>query len=323
MFVCPKTHQFLKPVFRKGRLISFVSTGGASYEVKSGIPDFFIGKGEKSWLNYYADNAKTYDQNNHLTFQIQGFDENQVRRQITDMIVINRGDKILEMGCGTGRDSIYIAQRAIEGEAELYCVDASLPMLEICKRRLQDFSENSIQLALANGEKLPFADNYFNRFFSFTAFAPIENKEEFLKEIVRVVKPGGTVIIGSEGILPSLKGNDFGRKLINNCSLYDNSPPLEILPYEARNVCLNWILNGIIFILKFEVDKNPLNYNYDLLIPGKRGGTINSRFYGHLGSVSPETKKIFEEVVSKVELSKYEWLNEVIKAKARKDLNYE
>jgi ubiquinone/menaquinone biosynthesis C-methylase UbiE len=204
------------------------------------VPNFYVPSADLSWQEYYAENADSYDLYNHLTFAIQGFDEYIVRQEVVDLLKIKRGDKILELGCGTGRDSILIADMARSIGGKLHCVDASLPMILKCQEKLRANSLNDVLYVVANGEFLPFEDNYFDHFFSFVAFEPISNKELFLKEVARVVKPGGKVILGSEGVLPSLKKIDFGKKIIKNCDLYNSLPPLDILPIEARNISLKW-----------------------------------------------------------------------------------
>jgi len=313
VFVCPLTKKKVSPIFENGNLISYNSELGNSYIVTDGLPNFYVTSVDLTWQEYYSMNADSYDLYNHLTFAIQGFDEYKVRQEVVDLLNVKKGDKILELGCGTGRDSILIADKAQREGAKLHCLDASLPMILKCRDKLQDFSLNDVVYVVANGEYIPFEDNYFDHVFSFVAFAPIANKELFLKEIARVLKPGGKVILGSEGLLPSLKGRDFGKKIIQNCDLYDSKPPLDILPAQARNVSLRWILNGIIYILQFDIEDGEVEGNFDLIISGKRGGSINTRFYWNLDGVSPDTKDLFEKAVSKSKLSKHEWLNDCIK----------
>jgi SAM-dependent methyltransferase len=313
MFVCPLTKQKLLPFFENGNLVSYNSVSGTVYKVIDDLPNFYVNSLDLSWQEYYSVNADSYDLYNHLTFAIQGFDEYVVRQGVVDLLNIKRGDKILELGCGTGRDTLLIADKAKRAGAKLHCLDASLPMILKCRDKLKAISMNDVVCAVANGEHIPFEDNYFDHFFSFVAFAPIVNKELFLKEVARVVKPGGKVIIGSEGLLPSLKGSSFGKAIIQNCNLYDSTPPLDILPIEARNISLRWILNGIIYILQFDVEVGEVEGNFDMIINGKRGGTINSRLHYRLEGVSSDTKDLFEKAVSRSNMSKYEWLNNCIK----------
>lgn len=320
MFVCPITKHKVSPNIINGNLISYISDSGTEYKVKEGIPNFYVSDSKNSWSEYYAVNAENYDNYNHTTFELQGYDEYTVRQQVVNLLELKNEDKILELGCGTGRDSILIAKEAQKVNAKLHCIDASFPMISKCREKLNGMSLDYIIYAVANGENIPFEDNYFDHFFSFVAFSPVSNKEKCLREIARVVKPGGKVILVSEGLLPSLKKQDFGKKIINNCNLYNDNPPLDILPVEARNVTLKWILNGIIYILQFDINIGEIQGNFDQIIGGKRGGSINSRYYGNLVGVSKETKELFEKVMAKNEMSKYDWLNDVIIKQALIDI---
>jgi SAM-dependent methyltransferase len=313
MFVCPLTKLRVTPNIENYKLVSYTSASGYTYNIIDDVPNFYVNEVESSWSEYYSLNADSYDLYNHITFEIQGFDEYAVRQEVVDLLKIAEGDKILELGCGTGRDSILIANKAQKVNAKLHCLDSSLPMIRKCREKLQGLFSSDVIYAMGSGENIPFEDNYFDHFFSFVAFTPILNKERCLKEIARVVKPGGKVVLGSEGLLPSLKDRDFGKKIIHNCDLYKDNPPLDILPIEARNVSLRWILNGIIYILQFDVEEGEVEGNFEKIISGKRGGSINSRYYGDLGGVSVETKELFLKAMSKSKLSKYEWLNDRIK----------
>ena len=196
MFVCPITKSKLLPNLQNGKIISFTSNSGTEYKLEGGIPNFHVSDVENIWVEYYAANAENYDDYNHITFELQGYDEYTIRQQIVDLLELKSSDKILELGCGTGRDSILLAKKSQKAKAKLYCLDASFPMINKCKEKLQSLSIEDVIYAVANGENIPFEDNYFDHFFSFVAFTPIPNKEKCLKEIARVVKPGGKVILG-------------------------------------------------------------------------------------------------------------------------------
>jgi len=61
--------------------------------------------------------------------------------------------------------------------------------------------------------------------------------------------------------------------------------------------------------------------NFDLELPGYRGGTFNTRYYGKLEGVSNEAKTKVFEVQKKTGKSMYKWLDEIIKREAEKELN--
>ena len=98
-----------------------------------------------------------------------------------------------------------------------------------------------------------------------------------------------------------------------------NNFSLEDIPVEARNVNLSWILHGVVYCMEFEVGEGEPDADFDFDIPGKRGGTLRTRYYGKLEGVSPETKRLAQEAREKLDISMYEFLNQSIQ-KAANDI---
>ena len=67
-------------------------------------------------------------------------------------------------------------------------------MLSIGRDRLID-EGNPVPAAQCDAEKLPFPDNYFNCVSVAFGLRNMTHKEVALKEMLRVIKPGGTVIV--------------------------------------------------------------------------------------------------------------------------------
>lgn len=94
-----------------------------------------------------------------------------------------RDREVLECGCGTGLilDRVHkLARRAVG-------IDLSDGMLAHAKRRGLDVQRASIT-------ELPFADASFDVAYSFKVLAHIEQIETAMREMARVVRPGGHVI---------------------------------------------------------------------------------------------------------------------------------
>ena len=99
------------------------------------------------------------------------------------------GERILDLGCGNGRLFELFKERNVD----YYGVDFSEKMVEIAKCR---YPKTKFQVA--DALNLPFSDNFFDEAISIAVFHHIPSVEfrlEFLKEIKRVLKPGGKVIL--------------------------------------------------------------------------------------------------------------------------------
>lgn len=93
------------------------------------------------------------------------------------------GKEVLEVGCGTG-----LIMRGLDGRAKrLVGVDISPGMLAEARRRGFDVFEGQ-------AEKLPFADESFDLAYSFKVLAHVPDIELALREMTRVLRPGGHLV---------------------------------------------------------------------------------------------------------------------------------
>ena len=120
-----------------------------------------------------------------------------------------------------------------------------------------------------------------------------------------------------------LKESEFGRILINHNAHYKNRFNLAALPVDARNVSISWILNGAGFCLEFEVGEGEPDADFDFAIPGVRGGTLRTRYYGKMEGVSPETKRLVQEAREKLGISMYDFLNRTLQETSKQILKGE
>lgn len=101
-------------------------------------------------------------------------------------------EKILDIGCGTGNFSIKLAKRG----CKVVGIDISQAMLEEARKKTKK-NNLDINFQKGNALNLDFADNSFDSVFSMTAIEFIEDLEKAFKEMKRVVKPGGKIMLGT------------------------------------------------------------------------------------------------------------------------------
>ena len=116
--------------------------------------------------------------------------------------------KVLDVACGTGRTLKFI--RATLPKASLYGIDLSSAYLRKANQLLSKLPKELPQLAQANGEELPYLDNYFHAVTNVFLFheLPPGARQRVIEECFRVIKPGGILIICDsmqEGDLPELQ----------------------------------------------------------------------------------------------------------------------
>ena len=317
VYVCPETSQPLKLTIDKeasGEVISgfFENHDGKLFPIFDGFPNLVfpdnLNEIQQEQLEYYEKNAKIYDSVQNLTFDIQGVNEQEVRKKMVRELNLKEDDKVLEIACGTGQDSLNIAAQL--GEAgELFLQDISKEMLKQCREKLKGQKVNP-EFVIGNGSFLPYPDKYFDSLFSFGGLNVFEDPKAALAEMVRVVKTGGRIVVGDESMPPWLMDTEFAKILLHTNPLFKNKVPLEIIPVEARDVAVQWLIGGVYYLISFSVGEGAPQGNFDIPIPGKRGGTLRTRYYGRLEGVSKQVKEQVLKAADESNMSIHEWLEQ-------------
>jgi ubiquinone/menaquinone biosynthesis C-methylase UbiE len=297
---------------------------GNLYFINDGIVDFLLLDDEernKYALDLFKDKASTYDDHQHLSFETFYKKEDDVRNSLINKLCINDDSTVLEVNAGTGRDSVLISKR-LSKLGNLHVQDISAEMLKYCKDKLQN-SGVPFSIHRGNASILPYENKIFDAVYSFggVGMNVYADNKKVLRELVRVTKIGGRIVIGGLSLAPWLRETTFGKILINHNPHYANNILLADFPVEARELNLSWILNGAGFVIDFIVDESEPEANFEYEIPGPRGGTHLTRFYGQLEGVTPATKKLAIEAREKLGISMHKWLDELIESEAKKILN--
>jgi ubiquinone/menaquinone biosynthesis C-methylase UbiE len=106
---------------------------------------------------------------------------------------VQSSDDVLDMGCGTGRFTIPLAERA----ASVSGLDMSPAMLAANRKKLAD---HGLDADLREGDMadLPFPDASFDVVVSMLALMhiPRQDRQQVFREVARVLRPGGRLLIG-------------------------------------------------------------------------------------------------------------------------------
>jgi ubiquinone/menaquinone biosynthesis C-methylase UbiE len=324
---CPNTGETLTlqdAVLQGEEVISgkLVSVSGFAFDIKDGIPDLVwprqLTGPDKAALDLYDGRADVYDRYLPLTFSTFREDEVKVRNDMVDLLDLAAGQRVLEVGAGTGRDSEIIAGR-LGATGELFCQDISQSMLRRNRERFVGGRQQA-HFALANASNLPFPDKFFDAVFQFGGVGEFSDVPHFFREVARVTKVGGRVVVGDESMPPWLRRTTFAKVLTLTNAQFSAPLPLEHLPIEARQVRMRWIIGGTFYLIDFSIGEGEPAADFDFLIPGVRGGTHRSRYFGQLEGVKPETKQLALQAREKLGVSMHDWLEAVVRREAEKVL---
>jgi len=111
--------------------------------------------------------------------------------QLLEMLGKESGNKILEIGAGDGRDSIFFAKKG----NEVTGIDIAPGAIEMAKKNAQSAGMlDKITFQVGDAERLQFGDSSFDGVFSISVLHATDLNLS-LKEIARVLRHGGKAII--------------------------------------------------------------------------------------------------------------------------------
>lgn len=304
---------------------ALVTREGSSYAIRDGIPNFLDPAGlspleRQTQADYDRVAEEIYDTAVDWQFAAMLEDEDTTRETMVDALRLTADMAVLEIGCGTGRDSFRLARR-LGTAGRLHMQDLSPGMVTACARRMTGVGAAcALEYSISSATSLPFADETFDAVFHFGGFNQFGDLPRAAAEMTRVVKSGGRVLIGDEAVAPWLKGTEFDAIVTANNPLFSADTPLHVLPPAAREVTVRWMIGNCFYVIDFRKGDGPPPLNLDLPHKGWRGGTMRSRYYGVLEGVTVEAKAMAREAAQRAGKSLHDWLDTLVRDAARKEL---
>lgn len=108
---------------------------------------------------------------------------------VLEMLEAKPGGLLLDIGCAAGAEFVPLIARGFR----IVGFDYAPEMIRVAQRRYRE--SKAVQLCRADAESLPFPDASFDHVVCLGVFEYLATYENSLKEIARVLRPGGTIII--------------------------------------------------------------------------------------------------------------------------------
>jgi demethylmenaquinone methyltransferase / 2-methoxy-6-polyprenyl-1,4-benzoquinol methylase len=115
------------------------------------------------------------------------------RKNVVSMLIEKQPEKILDVATGTGDLAIALLQTKA---TEIIGIDISEGMLDIGKQKVRNNQwDQKIKMQIGDSENIDYPDDYFDAATVAFGVRNFENLDKGLSEILRVLRPGGDLII--------------------------------------------------------------------------------------------------------------------------------
>ncbi|MBK6935933.1 MAG: methyltransferase domain-containing protein [Chitinophagaceae bacterium] len=172
----------------------------------------------KKIIDYYRDTENAYkdswDLNNSLSIHYGYWDEKvksfpqsllRMNEVMMEAASIKAGDKVLDAGCGVGGSSIFLADK----------IGCFVTGITLSERQVEQANKNAEDRKLSDKATFEvmdychtsFPDESFDVVWGCESICYAENKELFIKEAYRLLKPGGRLVV-ADGFVSSFENNE-------------------------------------------------------------------------------------------------------------------
>ena len=116
------------------------------------------------------------------------------RKRLLEILAPAADERILEIGPGTGYYSIPVAQKLTGGTLAVF--DIQQEMLDHVTRAAEELRISNVEPTLGDAQALPYEDGSFDAAYLVTVLGEIPDQEAALRELARVLRPGGRLVVG-------------------------------------------------------------------------------------------------------------------------------
>ena len=117
------------------------------------------------------------------------------RDRLREILEPAAGDRVLEVGPGTGYYTLDLAEWVgHEGAIEVF--DLQQEMLDHTIRRAREKGLWNVKPTQGDAQELPYEDDSFDAAILITVLGEIPDQDAALREIARVLRPGGRLVVG-------------------------------------------------------------------------------------------------------------------------------
>jgi ubiquinone/menaquinone biosynthesis C-methylase UbiE len=169
-----------------------------------------------------------------------------LRREARLALGVQRGDRVLDVACGTGLNFSHLRELVGE-EGYVLGVDATPAMLDIARQRIARRGRKNVEVREVDAAQLPFLDASFDKAICTFALSIIPDYVRAIEEARRVLVPGGRFV--SLEMRPSLHNvPGWLKPLASICAVDMSHRTLNELRRAFTDVQVHKYWKGFFFI---------------------------------------------------------------------------
>jgi ubiquinone/menaquinone biosynthesis C-methylase UbiE len=170
--------------------------------------------------------------------------ERRARHQVMQYAPPLSGKRLLIVAIGAGNEL-----ESVPADCTVAGIDISMVQLGDCRRR---YSDRNLRLILGEAEKLPYREGVFDHALSVGGFNYFTDPLGALREMARVVKPGGTILVSDEvpKLAQKMTTGPIRRRLLRRqlgpefADIVNRHINLELEPI-VRQVLRDWTIHSV------------------------------------------------------------------------------
>lgn len=183
------------------------------------------------------------------------------RGLVLDVMQLHTGEHVLEIGCGGGFYAYEVA-RCVGPSGRVCAIDHSADQITTAKSRCEDMPRVSCRVG--DAVALPYESNAFDLVYGIQVFEYVEQLDAALREVQRVLRPGGRCIILSTDwhtVVWHSRQPERMRKILMAWETHSNTPDLpSILSVHLRQTGLEPLRQIPMSFLNRSYNENSFSY---------------------------------------------------------------
>ncbi|MEK7117405.1 MAG: class I SAM-dependent methyltransferase [Patescibacteria group bacterium] len=157
-----------------------------------------------------------------------------IRNRAVKKMELKRGNKALEVACGSGRNFPYLVE-AVGKEGLILGFDYSQEMLDAAKQVCEQNDWNNIKLVQGDAAQLKIAENNFDGVVSVLGISAIPDWEKALDRCHDILRPGGKLVVCDARLLTGFLKiiNPMVRQIYSKLAAWD---PSKNIPEKMKEI---------------------------------------------------------------------------------------